>query len=91
MEKHVSYLWDFGLVNYLGNDSISNDTTPVNHSYSASIYFDTTYYTSLTVTNYCGVSLKNLEIISMPTPVSNFAPFFKCRWMWFCSHYISKQ
>ncbi len=73
--KYVSYLWDFGLVNYLGNDSISNDTTPVNHSYSASIYFDTTYYTSLTVTNYCGVSLKNLEIISMPTPVSNFAPF----------------
>ena len=73
--KYVSYLWDFGLVNYLGNDSISNDTTPVNHSYSASIYFDTTYYTSLTVTNYCGVSFKNLEITSMPTPVSNFAPF----------------
>lgn len=71
--KYVSYLWDFGLENYLGNDSISNDTIPVNHSYSASIYFDTTYYTSLTVTNYCGVSLKNLEIISMPSPVSRFA------------------
>ena len=71
--KYVSYLWDFGLVNNLGNDSISNDTTPVNHSYPAGIYFDTTYYTSLTVTNYCGVSLKNLEIISMPSPVSRFA------------------
>ena len=71
--KYVSYLWDFGLINYLSNDSISNDTTPAIHSYPAGIYFDTTYYTSLSVTNYCGVSLKNLEIISMPTPVSRFA------------------
>ena len=71
--KYVSYLWDFGLVNYLGNDSISNDTIPDNHTYVAGIYFDTTYYTSLSVSNYCGVSLKNLEIISMPTPVSRFA------------------
>ena len=71
--KYVSYLWDFGLVNYIGNDSISNDTTPSIHSYPAGIYFDTSYYTSLTVTNYCGISIKNLEIISMPTPVSRFA------------------
>ena len=28
---------------------------------------------NVTVTNYCGVSLKNLEIISMPSPVSRFA------------------
>ena len=73
--KYVSYLWDFGLDNYIGADSTSNDTVPSDRSYPAGIYFDTTYYTSLTVSNYCGVSIQNLDIISMPVPVSRFGPY----------------
>ena len=56
--KYVSYLWDFGFDNYLGADSTSNDTVPSDRSYPAGIYFDTTYYTSLTVSNYCGFQYK---------------------------------
>ena len=73
--KYVSYLWDFGFDNFIGTDSTSNDTVPSDRSYPAGIYFDTTYYTSLTVSNYCGVSVQNLDIISMPVPVSRFGPY----------------
>ncbi|MCH1613847.1 MAG: PKD domain-containing protein, partial [Flavobacteriales bacterium] len=59
----------------IGADSTSNDTVPSDRSYPAGIYFDTTYYTSLTVSNYCGVSVQNLDIISMPVPVSRFGPY----------------
>jgi len=70
--KYVDYLWDLGFENHLGNDSISTDTVPSDQSYPASLYFDTTYYSSLTVTNVCGVATQNTEIISMPMPVSRF-------------------
>jgi len=73
--KYISFLWDLGLENYLGIDSVSTDTIPSSQSYPAGIYFDTTYYTSLTVSNYCGVSVQNLDIISMPVPVSRFGPY----------------
>ena len=70
--KYVDYLWDLGFENHLGTDSISTDTVPSDQSYPASLYFDTTYYSSLTVTNVCGVATQNTEIISMPMPVSRF-------------------
>lgn len=70
--KYVDYLWNLGFENHLGTDSISTDTVPANQSYPASLYTDTTYYTSLTVTNVCGVATQNTEIISMPMPVSRF-------------------
>tara|TARA_B100001287_G_scaffold39143_1_gene28342 strand:+ start:123 stop:3935 length:3813 start_codon:yes stop_codon:yes gene_type:complete len=70
--KYLSYLWDFGLYNHLGFDSTSSDTLPATHSYHEGIYFDTTYYTSLSVTNMCGTDNMNLEIIVMPKPVSLF-------------------
>ena len=70
--KYIDYLWDLGFDNHLGADSITIDTIPSIHSYPAGIYFDTTYYTSLTVTNLCGVAVQNTEVISMPKPVSRF-------------------
>ena len=70
--KYINYLWDLGFENHLGTDSISTDTIPVIQSYPASLYFDTTYYSSLTVTNVCGVAIQNTDIISMPVPVSRF-------------------
>ena len=70
--KYVDYLWNLGFENHLGTDSISTDTVPADQSYPASLYTDTTYYTSLTVTNVCGVATQNTEIISMPMPVSRF-------------------
>ena len=72
--KYVSYLWDLGFDNYLGGDSITTDTVPADHTYPAGIYFDTTYYTSLTVTNMCGTDISTLDVISMPQPVSLFGP-----------------
>ena len=62
--KYINFLWDLGFDNISGNDSTSTDTWPTTQSYPAGIYFDTTYYTSLTVSNQCGVSTQNLEIIS---------------------------
>ena len=73
--KYINFLWDLGFDNISGNDSTSTDTIPPTQSYPAGIYFDTTYYTSLTVSNQCGVSTQNLEIISMPVPVSRFGPY----------------
>ena len=73
--KYINFLWDLGFDNTSGNDSTSTDTIPPTQSYPAGIYFDTTYYTSLTVSNQCGVSTQNLEIISMPVPVSRFGPY----------------
>ena len=70
--KYVDYLWDLGFENHLGTDSITIDTVPENQSYPAGMYFDTTYYSSLTVTNVCGIAVQNTDIISMPKPVSRF-------------------
>ena len=72
--KYISYLWDFGIENSLGNDSTSTDTVPSNHIYNKGILSDTSYFSSLTVTNLCGVSIQNTEIKSMPKPVSRFGP-----------------
>ena len=72
--KYISYLWDFGLDNSLGNDSTSIDTLPPNHIYNEGVISDTSYFSSLTVTNLCGVSIQNTEIKSMPKPVSFFGP-----------------
>ena len=72
--KYISYLWDFGLDNSLGNDSTSIDTLPPNHIYNEGVISDTSYFSSLTVTNLCGISIQNTEIKSMPKPVSFFGP-----------------
>ena len=67
-------MWDLGFDNVSGGDSITIDTVPATQTYAAGIYFDTTYYTTLTVTNVCGVDTDSLEITSMPQPVSLFGP-----------------
>ena len=72
--KYVSYFWDLGFDNYLGGDSASIDTIPIDHTYPEGVFFDTSYYTSLAVTNMCGTDISSLEIISMPKPVSLFGP-----------------
>ena len=72
--KYISYLWNFGLNNSVGNDSTSIDTLPPNHIYNEGVISDTSYFSSLTVTNLCGISIQNTEIKSMPKPVSFFGP-----------------
>ena len=71
---YVSYLWDLGFDNVAGGDSTTTDTVPSTQTYAAGIYFDTPYYTTLTVSNVCGVDTDSLEITSMPQPVSLFGP-----------------
>ena len=71
---YISYLWDLGFDNVAGGDSTTTDTVPSTQTYPAGIYFDTTYYTALTVSNVCGVDTDSLEITSMPQPVSLFGP-----------------
>ena len=62
---NVSYLWDFGN----GNTS-ANLVAPI-QTYQQGLY-DTVYYTSLSVSNQCGINIYHDSVIVHPTPVVDF-------------------
>jgi PKD repeat protein len=62
----AKFLWNFG------NGSTSNLITPPTVNYLQSRTQDTTYYMSLTVSNFCGVYQKNDSIKVLPKPISIF-------------------
>lgn len=66
----LSFAWDFG------DGSTSTDEEPGQHTYYASLVWDTTYTITLAVTNFCG-SVDSVRTITVhPAPTALFGPDF---------------
>ncbi|HRP52742.1 MAG TPA: PKD domain-containing protein, partial [Fluviicola sp.] len=62
----MSYSWDYG------NGQTSTSSTPTSQTYYASNYSDTTYFITLTLTNFCGSDTHNEQVQVMPSPTAVF-------------------
>ncbi len=61
----ISYLWNFGTTG-----PISTDTIPTLPSFPAPIINDSLYRVSLSVTNFCGLSVAYDSVLVRPVPVA---------------------
>ena len=62
----ITHAWDFG------NGQTSTNVTPPTQTYLQGYLADTTYYISLSVTNFCGTVVHTDSVIAMPKPTSIF-------------------
>ncbi|MDD2982240.1 MAG: PKD domain-containing protein [Crocinitomicaceae bacterium] len=62
----ITHAWDFG------NGQSSTNFTPPTQTYLQGYLADTTYYISLSVTNFCGTVVHTDSVVAMPKPTSIF-------------------
>jgi PKD repeat protein len=66
----ISHSWDFG------DGSSFAGANPASVTYQQGVLADTTYYITLSVTNFCGTVTHTDSVIAMPEPIAIFGPMF---------------
>lgn len=66
----LTFAWNFG------NGQVSPAQNPPAQTYNAGVLADTSYYITLSVTNFCGTVQKTDSVKVMPDPIAIFGPLF---------------